>query len=178
MRGPLQRLADTPAMSAFATCDICDAHQADNGTTFRVLPPRWREFGGAASFSGAVSTVQCFEDNTLVRAALESPGAGRVLVIDGGGSMRTALVGGKLGVLALEQGWAGIVVDGCVRDAAELAACAIGIRALALCPMPPAKRGAGQRDVPVRLQGVPVKPGDWLYADADGIVLLDRPLAA
>jgi regulator of ribonuclease activity A len=165
-------------MSAFATCDICDAHKADSGTACRVLPSRWREFGGVAAFSGAVSTAQCFEDNTLVRAALESPGAGRVLVIDGGGSMRTALVGGKLGVLAVEQGWAGIVVDGCVRDAAELAACAIGIRALALCPMPPAKRGAGLRDVPVRLQGVWLRPGDWLYADADGIVVLDRPWAA
>ena len=165
-------------MSHFATCDICDAHKADSGDAFRVLPPRWREFGGVGSFSGAVSTVQCFEDNSLVRAALESPGGGRVLVIDGGGSLRTALVGGNLGALAVAQGWAGIVVDGCVRDAAELAACAVGIRALALCPMPPAKRGAGQRDVPVRVQGVWVRPGDWLYADVDGIVVLDRPWAA
>jgi len=164
-------------MNAFATCDICDAHKADTSAAFRVLPPRWREFGGLASFSGAVSTVQCFEDNTLVREALESPGAGRVLVIDGGGSLRTALVGGNLAALAVAHGWAGIVVDGCVRDAAELAACAIGVRALALCPMPPAKRGAGQRDVPVRLQGVWVRPADWLYADADGIVVLDRPWA-
>jgi len=123
-------------------------------------------------------TVQCFEDNSLVREALESAGAGRVLVIDGGGSRRTALVGGNLAALAVKNGWAGIVVDGCVRDAAELAACAIGIRALALNPMPPAKRGAGQREVPVRLQGVWVRPGDRLYADADGIVLLDRSVAA
>lgn len=128
-----------------------------------------------AAFCGSVSTVQCFEDNSLVRAALESPGAGRVLVIDGGGSQRSALVGGKLAALAVKNGWAGLVVDGCVRDTAELAACAIGIRALALCPMPPAKRRAGQRDVPVQLQGVPVRPGDWLCADADGIVVLDRP---
>jgi regulator of ribonuclease activity A len=165
-------------MTAFSTCDICDAHQADSSGAFRLLPPLWRAYGGAAAFSGAVSTVQCFEDNSLVRATLEAPGGGRVLAIDGGGSLRTALVGGKLGELAAKNGWAGIVVDGCVRDAAELAACAVGIRALALCPMPPAKRGAGQSDVPVRLQGVPVRPGDWLYADADGIVVLDRPLAA
>jgi regulator of ribonuclease activity A len=163
------------AMSSFATCDICDAHKADAGGALRVLPPLWREFGGAASFCGAVSTVQCFEDNSLVRAALESAGAARVLVIDGGGSQRTALVGGNLAALAVKNGWAGIVVDGCVRDAAELAACAIGIRALALQPMPPAKRGAGQRDVPVRVQGVSVRPGDWLYADGDGIVVLDAP---
>ncbi len=164
-------------MSAFATCDICDAHRSDTSDALRVLPPHWREFGARAWFSGPVSTVQCFEDNSLVRAALESPGAGRVLVVDGGGSLRTALVGGNLGALAVASGWAGIVVDGCVRDAAELARCAIGIRALALCPVPPAKRGAGQRDVPVRLQGVAVRPGDWLYADADGIVVLDRPWA-
>ena len=118
--------------------------------------------------------MQCFEDNSLVRAALETPGAGRVLVVDGGGSQRTALLGGNLAALAVAHGWAGVVIDGCVRDVAELAACPIGIRALGTCPMPPAKRGAGQRDVPVRLQGVGVRPGDWLYADADGIVVLDR----
>lgn len=162
-------------MATFATCDICDVHKADTSGGFRLLPPLWREFAAKASFSGEVSTVQCFEDNTRVREALESAGRGRVLVIDGGSSMRTALVGGNLAALAVKNGWAGIVVDGCVRDAAELAACAVGIRALALCPMPPAKLGAGQRDVPVRLQGVPVRPGDWVYADADGIVVLDRP---
>jgi len=165
-------------MSAFATCDICEALRADASGALRVMPPLWREFGAAASFSGPVSTVQCFEDNSLVRSALESAGGGRVLVVDGGGSMRTALVGGKLGALAVASGWAGIVIDGCVRDARELSLCGIGIRALALCPMPPAKRGAGQRDVPVRIQGVVVRAGDWLYADADGIVVLDRPWAA
>ena len=165
-------------MTSLSTCDICDAHLADTSGAFRLLPPTLRAFGGVAAFSGAVSTVQCFENNSLVRAALEAPGGGRVLAIDGGGSLRTALVGGKLGELAAKNGWAGIVVDGCVRDGAELAACTVGIRALALCPMPPAKRGAGQSDVPVRLQGVPIKPGDWLYADADGIVVLDRPLVA
>ncbi len=165
-------------MSPWLTCDLCDAHQDDASGALRVLPPQWHEFGGVLSFSGLVSTLQCFEDNTLVRAALESAGAGRVLVVDGGGSRRTALVGGKLAQLALANGWAGLVVDGCVRDAAELAACAVGIRALALNPMPPAKRGAGQRDVPVRLQGVWMRPGDWLCADGDGIVVLDRAPAA
>ena len=162
-------------MNSISTCDLCDARRADASGAFRVLPPLWRAFGGVSSFSGIVSTVQCFEDNTLVREALEAPGSGRVLVVDGGSSLRSALVGGNLAALAVKNGWAGIVVDGCVRDVAEMAACAIGIRALALCPMPPAKRGAGQRDVPVRLQGVPVKPGDWLVADADGMVVLDQP---
>ncbi|MES2960345.1 MAG: ribonuclease E activity regulator RraA [Pseudomonadota bacterium] len=161
-------------MNAHSTCDLCDTHRADTSGDFRVLPPLWREFGGLAAFNGAVSTVQCFEDNSLVREALESPGAGRVLVVDGGGSLRSALVGGNLAALAQKNGWTAIVVDGCVRDVAELAACAVGVRALALCPVPPAKRGTGQRDVPVRLQGVPVRPGDWLCADADGIVVLAR----
>lgn len=164
-------------MTTFATCDLCDTHKSDVSGAFRVLPPVWREFGAAVSFSGSVSTVQCFEDNALVRAALESDGAGRVLVVDGGGSRRTALLGGNLGALAVKNGWAGVVVDGCVRDVAELAPCPIGIRALASNPTPPAKRGAGLRDVPVRIQGVWVRPGDWLAADGDGIVVLDRPAA-
>ena len=164
-------------LATFSTCDFCDAYRDDQTGALRVLPPLWREFGAARSFSGEVSTLQCFEDNGLLRAALESPGAGRVLVVDGGGSLRTALIGGNLGALAVASGWAGIVVDGCVRDATELSACAIGIRARALCPMPPAKRSAGQRDGAVRIQGVGMRPGDWLYADADGIVLLDRPWA-
>ena len=163
-----------PQVTPPATCDLCDNYRDDASGAFRVLPPRWQAYGGVAAFCGSVSTVQCVEDNSLVRAALESPGAGRVLVIDGGGSLRTALVGGNLALLAVKSGWAGVVVDGCVRDHAELAACALGIRALGLCPMPPAKRGAGQRDVPVRLQGVWVRPGDWLCADADGMVVLDR----
>ena len=162
-------------MTTPATCDLCDAFRSDTSGALRVLPPRWREFGAAAAFSGAVSTVQCFEDNRRVREALESAGDRRVRVIDGGGSLRTALVGGNLAALAVSHGWAGVVVDGCVRDVAELAPCPIGIRALAVCPMPPAKRGAGVRDGAVRLQGVWVRPGDWLYADADGMVVLDRP---
>lgn len=159
-------------MSLPATCDLCDRLRDD--PALRVLPSVLRTFGGTAAFAGPVATVQCFEDNTLVRAALEEPGGGRVLVVDGGSSLRTALVGGNLAALAARNGWSGLVVDGCVRDAAEMAACAVGIRALALCPMPPAKRGEGRRDVPVRIQGVGVRPGDWLLADADGVIVLER----
>ncbi len=160
----------------FSTCDLCDEHKAsllaasDGG--FRVLPPVFRDFGGIAKFAGSVSTVKCFEDNTLVKAAVESPGEGRVLVVDGGGSLRRALVGGNLAAAAARNGWAGIVIDGCVRDVAELAACAVGIRALAALPLPTDKRNEGQRDVPVQIQGVWVRPGDRLHADADGIVVM------
>jgi regulator of ribonuclease activity A len=158
-----------------ATCDLCDAHKGDRSGAFRVLPPVFRDFGARSAFHGPVSTVKCFEDNSLVKAAVESPGQGRVLVVDGAGSLQRALLGGNLGAAAVKNGWAGLVIDGCVRDVAELAACDIGIRALAPLPLPTERAGQGQRDVVLQIRGVWVRPGDWLYADADGIVLLDRP---
>ena len=162
----------SPSLPTIGTCDLCDAHKNDSDGAFRVLPPVFRDFGGKAAFSGSVSTVKCFEDNSLVRTAVESAGEGRVLVVDGGASRRRALVGGNLAAAAARNGWAGIVIDGCVRDVAELAACAVGIRALACMPLPTEKRGAGERDVPVQIQGVWVRPGDRLVADADGIVVM------
>nr|WP_315495211.1 ribonuclease E activity regulator RraA [uncultured Rhodoferax sp.] len=164
---------------AFATCDFCDAHKADTSGDFRVLPPVFRDFGAVRKFSGPVVTVKCFEDNTLVKVAVDSQGwvdtdAGRVaqvLVVDGGASVRRALLGGNLGAAAARNGWAGVVVDGCVRDTAELATQAVGIRALAAMPMPTEKRNQGQAGVAVQVQGVWVRPGDWLYADEDGIVV-------
>lgn len=158
----------------FATCDLCDAHR--DGQTLRVLPPSFKSYGARRRFCGPVSTVKCYEDNSLVKAAVDSPGEGRVLVVDGGGSLRRALLGGNLGAAAARNGWAGVVIDGCVRDVAELAACEIGIRALASMPLPPVKRNEGQRDVPVQVQGLWLRPGDWLYADDDGIVAADRAL--
>jgi regulator of ribonuclease activity A len=155
----------------FATCDFCDAHKNDTEGAFRVLPPVFHDYGKRLKFAGRVTTVKCHEDNSLVKAALDTPGEGRVLVVDGGGSLRRALVGGNLGAAGAKNGWAGIVVDGCVRDSAELAACDLGIRALALMPLPTEKRNEGQRDVAVQIQGVWVRPGDWLYADEDGIVV-------
>lgn len=158
------------------TCDLCDAHKGDGSGAFRVLPPVLRDFGGVRAFCGPVVTVKCFEDNSLVKAAVETPGQGRVLAVDGGGSLRRALLGGNLGAAAARNGWAGVVIDGCVRDVAELAAQPVGIRALAAMPLPTEKRNEGQRDVPVQIQGVGVRPGDWLYADADGVVVSDRRL--
>ncbi len=155
-----------------ATCDLCDRHKADTTGALRVLPPVFRDFGGRTAFHGPVFTVKCFEDNTPVKRAVESPGEGRVLVVDGGASLRRALLGGNLGAAAAKNGWAGVVVDGCVRDVAELQALPIGIRALALNPLPTERRVDGLSDVVVHVQGVWVRPGDWLYADADGIVVL------
>jgi regulator of ribonuclease activity A len=161
----------TPAATSPATCDLCDAHKNDTTGQFRVLPPVFKDFGAVRRFSGQVVTVKCFEDNSLVKAAVDSPGLGRVLVVDGGASLRRALLGGNLGAAAARNGWVGVVIDGCVRDVAELASQAVGIRALASMPLPTEKRNQGQADVPVQVQGVDVRPGDWLYADEDGIVV-------
>lgn len=168
----------------FACCDLCDVHKGDSTGDFRVLPPVFRDFGAVKKFAGPVVTVKCFEDNTLVKAAVDSVGyidtpegrVARVLVVDGGGSLRKALLGGNLGAAAARNGWAGVVIDGCVRDTAELATQAVGIRALAAMPLPTEKRNQGQTNVAVQVQGVWVRPGDWLYADEDGIVVASKAL--
>ncbi len=171
---------------SFATCDLCDANKGHTSGSFRVLPPVFRSYGARAKFCGPVVTVKCFEDNSLVKAAVESPGriatpageAAAVLVVDGGASLRCALLGGNLGAAAARNGWGGIVIDGCVRDVNELLAFDIGIRALAAMPLPTEKRGEGQRDVAVQIQGVWVHPNDWLYADDDGMVVMPAPVSA
>lgn len=160
----------------FLTCDLCDSHKNDNTGQFRVLPPVFKTYGGKAHFAGPVATIKCFEDNTLVKAALDTPGHGRVLVVDGGASLRRALVGGNLAAAAARNGWAGIVVDGCVRDVAELNACNVGIRALGLMPLPTEKKNQGEQGIAVMIQGVMVRPGDWVYADDDGVVVSAKPL--
>lgn len=159
-------------MNILSSCDLCDAHKSDDSGALRVLPPVFQEFGGRQSFAGPVRTVRCLDDNTSVKALLEGPGEGAVLVVDGGGSLRRALIGGNIAAAAARNGWAGVVVHGAVRDAAELAACAIGLRALALMPMPTERRREGEVDIPVQIQGVWARPGEWLVADADGIVVL------
>lgn len=154
------------------TCDLCDAHRSDTSGNLRVMPPVFRAFGSKTRFSGAVVTLRCFEDNVRIKAALDLPGEGRVLVVDGGASLRFALVGGNIGAAAARNGWAGVLVNGCVRDVAELAALPVGILALASMPMPTEKRGEGMQDVPVLVQGHWVRPGDWLVADEDGVIVL------
>jgi regulator of ribonuclease activity A len=156
---------------SFRTTDLCDAHE-----DLQVAEPVLRHFGGRARFSGPVSTLRVFEDNALVRAALEGPGAGRVLVVDGGGSLRCALLGDQLGVLAVRNGWAGVVINGCVRDTAELAALDLGVMALAAHPRRSVKRGEGERDVTLQFAGLRVAPGQQLYADEDGLILADGAL--
>lgn len=162
---------------SFATTDLCDDHaELLESGVLAVLPPVYLQFGQHRKFSGRATTLKVFEDNALVRSTLETPGHGGVLVVDGGGSLRRALVGGQLGLLAQQNGWAGIVVYGCIRDTDEINACAVGVRALGAHPQKSAKKGDGARDVRVHISGVAVGPGDWIYADADGILVCQQQL--
>jgi regulator of ribonuclease activity A len=155
-----------------ATADLYD----EFGETLRIAAPIFHDFGGRRTFQGPVATVKVHEDNSLVREALEEAGDGRVLVVDGGGSLRCALVGDVLAELGRKNGWAGIIVYGCIRDSAPIADIDIGIKALATHPRKSVKRGVGERDVAVRFAEVEIRPGDYLYADTDGIAVADRAL--
>jgi regulator of ribonuclease activity A len=156
----------------FTTADLCDEYPQ----LIRVLNPLFRNYGGTDRFSGPVETVQVYEDNAVVRETLETQGRGRVLVVDGGGSLRCALVGGRLGQLAQRNGWSGLLINGCVRDTVELARITIGIRALNTVPLRSAKEGKGSVGATVNFAGVSFAPGKVLYADADGMIVADRQL--
>ena len=154
--------------------DLCDQH----GDALQVADPLFHDFGGKPLFYGQAVTLSCYEDNSLVRATLESPGDGAVLVVDGGASLRCALVGGQLGQLGVDNGWAGIIVNGCVRDSVELAAQAIGVKALAAHPLKSEKGlHGGMSDCPVTFADVTFVPGHFLAADEDGVIVMrDRPV--
>ncbi|MFT5642913.1 MAG: regulator of ribonuclease activity A [Janthinobacterium sp.] len=161
----------------FATTDLCDDNPSLlNDGRLAVLPPLFRAFGKRLRFCGPATTLKVFEDNALVRSTLETAGNGHVLVIDGGASLRRALVGGQLGLLAEKNGWAGIIVNGCIRDSDEINACDIGVRALATHPQKSSKKGAGECNLRVLISGVGVSAGDWIYADADGILVAQQEL--
>ena len=157
---------------SFATADLCD----ELGPRARVAELLFRDFGGRRSFHGTIATVRVFEDNVLVREALGEAGRWRVLVVDGAGSVRCALLGDMLARMAHENGWAGVVVNGAIRGSEEISAIPIGLKALATCPRRSGKEGMGERDVPVAFAGVSFEPGHTLYADGDGIVVVDEDL--
>lgn len=154
--------------ASFSTADLVDEH----GGKLRVCGTQFRQFGGQRVFSGPVRTVSCYQDNGLVKELLATPGAGAVLVVDGRGSLDTALTGDLIAQSAVDNGWAGLVINGAVRDSAVLAGLPIGIKALGTIPRKSSKAGNGQVDVPVGFGGVTFHPGDLLYADDDGVVLL------
>lgn len=152
--------------------DLCD----DFSDQLVVLEPLFQDFGGRERFHGPVSTVKCFEDNSRVKEALGEAGEGRVLVVDGGGSLRHALLGDMLAAMGAENGWSGVLVYGCVRDVEITRDIDLGIRALAAHPMRSVRRNEGQRDVPLRFAGVTIHPGAVLYGDANGLVIAEQDL--
>ena len=151
----------------FSTADLYDAHES----SVQVVLPGFRDYGGRKRFSGPVSTIEVYEDNSLVRSALEEPGEGRVLVVDGGASMRCALVGDKLAQLAMDNGWSGVIVCGCIRDSGVIAGLDLGLKALGTNPRKSVKKNSGERDVTVNFSGITINPGDYIYADEDGILV-------
>lgn len=155
------------------TSDLCDEY----GDQVRVADPVFQDFGGRTSFAGVIATVKVFEDNILVHQMLKQPGNGRVLVIDGGGSLHCALIGDQVISLAHQNGWVGVVINGAVRDAETLAVIKLGVKALAACPRKPGKTGAGESEIPVTFAGVTFTPGEWLAADRDGVIVSHQPLA-
>lgn len=154
-------------MTDFATTDLCDAHEGK----VRVAAPIFRSFGGKPAFHGPIATLKIFEDNGLVRKTLDTPGTGRVLVIDAGGSLRCAVLGDQLAALAVKNNWAGIVVWGCIRDSQAIAAMELGVFALATHPQKTVKKNLGDSDVKVSFAGIDFFPGEWLYADPDGLIV-------
>jgi regulator of ribonuclease activity A len=156
----------------FTTPDICDEFL----TEIQVLEPLFTEFGGADKFCGEVVTIKCFEDNSLVKQTLGTNGEGKVLVIDGGGSLRCALLGDMLGAMAEKNGWQGVLVNGCVRDVEILKTIDLGVRALNCRPVKSVKQNKGQFNVPVRFAGASFEPGQYVYADENGIIVADRLL--
>ncbi|HRF10816.1 MAG: ribonuclease E activity regulator RraA [Candidatus Accumulibacter phosphatis] len=161
----------------FKTPDLLDNNEAriQDGSV-RIVTPMFQHYGGRSSFCGQLVTLKLFEDNTLVREVLAEDGRGKVLLIDGGGSMRCALLGDQLAILAHKNAWEGIVVYGCIRDSEDIARIDLGVRALNTHPLKSIKKGVGDRDLAVSFGGVTFRPGEWIYVDSDGVVVSEQPL--
>lgn len=152
----------------FATADLVDAHE----TVIASCSTQFRNLGGKARFAGPIRTVRCHRDNALLKSILSTPGEGAVLVVDGGGSLASALVGDIIAGLAVTNGWAGIIVNGVIRDSVAIAGLPLGVKALGTNPLKSAKKGAGEADIPVTFGDCTFTPGQWVYADEDGIAVL------
>lgn len=156
----------------YVTPDLCDAYP----DSVQVVEPMFSNFGGRDSFGGQIVTVKCHEDNSRVKEQVELDGKGKVMVVDGGGSLRCALLGDMLAEKAAKNGWEGIIVYGCIRDVDVVAETELGVQALASHPMKSVKRGLGDLDVPVTFGGVTFRPGDYVYADNNGIIVSPQAL--
>ncbi|MCL2309074.1 MAG: ribonuclease E activity regulator RraA [Proteobacteria bacterium] len=158
------------------TPDLCDQFENAPDVSLQVVAPMFKGFGKKQTFSGKIVTLKLFEDNSLVRETLGENGDGKVLVVDGGGSLRCALIGDQIGILAEKNGWQGVIVYGCVRDSADLNKLDIGVRALDTHPKKSVKKGIGEKNIPVTFGGVTFTPGHWLCADTDGIIVASKAL--
>ena len=156
----------------FKTADLCDAHSEK----IKILSPGLLSYGGKTQFCGSIVTLKLFEDNSLLRDLLGNAGDGRVIVVDGGDSQRCALLGDMLASKAVQNGWSGLVINGCIRDSAEINEMNIGIRALGTHPLKSVKKGIGEKNLPVHFACVEFRPGDYLYADEDGILVAQESL--
>ena len=157
----------------FVTCDLCD----DNADIVQVVTGlQWHNFGGRKVFGGQIETVKCFEDNSRVKEHLATPGQGKVLVVDGGGSLRNALIGDMIGEKAVENGWAGVIIFGACRDVDELAKLDLGVMTLGCVPIKSVRLGEGQLNIPITFGGVTFRPGEYVYADNNGIVVASEKL--
>ena len=156
----------------FTTADLCDEFES----LVKIAKPLFQDYGQLKSYYGEIATVKVFEDNMLVRKTLETEGRKRILIVDGSASIRVALVGDQLAQIAYEHGWTGIVVNGCIRDSAEIANIPIGLKALNTIPKKSIKKGLGEVDVSVEFAGLVFNPKSYLYADQDGIVLAEKNL--
>jgi regulator of ribonuclease activity A len=165
-------------MTSLLTTDLLDNNEAlIQQEQLRIVAPMFQRYGGKTAFAGQIVTLKLFEDNSLVRAVLGEPGTGKVLVIDGGGSMRCALLGDQLAEMAVKNSWEGVVVYGCIRDSAAINGLPLGVRALNTHPLKTVKKNIGERDVNVTFGGATLKPGEWLYADEDGVIVSTTALA-
>lgn len=161
---------------SFQTADLCDEFSGELQIVLGI--PNFNDYGGNTQFCGPIRTLKVFEDNTLVRSLLETDGQGHVLVVDGGGSHRCALLGDMLAELGVKNNWAGVVVYGCIRDSVAIGQLSLGVKALGTMPIKSVKRGEGQVDLPVTFQGVTFNPGDYIYCDQDGIITAPRDILA
>ncbi len=158
-------------MGLISTPDLTDASPAA-----RAIELQFGNYGAVKQFGGPAVTIKCHEDNSLVKTCVGEPGEGRVIVVDGGGSLRRALLGDMLAAQAAENGWAGLVINGAIRDVDEIGETALGVQALGTTPLKTEKLGVGQRDIPVAFGGVTVRPGDYVYADNNGVIVSSEAL--
>lgn len=156
----------------FVTPDLCDDHPND----VRVLTPMFNNYGGKKNFCGEAVTIKCFEDNSLVKEQAGQPGNGKIMVVDGGGSLRKALLGDMIAENAVKNGWEGFIIFGCIRDVDAIAALDLGVQALNTIPLKTEKRGIGDLNVPVTFGGQTIAPGEFIYADNNGVIVSQKAL--